>query len=61
MYDFSGMISQLKGKGKTIVFTEGTDARIIEAASRLIKEEILTPIMIGDKEAVLKAAEAAGS
>ena len=60
MYDFSGMISQLKGKGKTIVFTEGTDARIIEAASRLIKEEILTPIMIGNKEAVLKAAEAAG-
>ncbi len=30
------MINKLKGNPKTIVFTEGTDPRILEAASRLL-------------------------
>ena len=34
-YGFGGMIQKLKKNPKTIVFTEGTDARILEAASRL--------------------------
>ena len=31
-YGFGGMIKKLKENPKTIVFTEGTDARILEAA-----------------------------
>lgn len=33
MYGFGTMIEQLKKNPKTIVFTEGTDPRILEAAS----------------------------
>ena len=35
-YGFGGMIQKLKKNPKTIVFTEGTDSRILEAASRLL-------------------------
>ena len=34
-FGFGSMIKQLKRHPKTIVFTEGTDHRILEAASRL--------------------------
>ena len=33
MYGFGSMIQQLKKNPKTIVFTEGSDPRILEAAS----------------------------
>ncbi|TCS83170.1 phosphate acetyltransferase [Tepidibacillus fermentans] len=36
----------------TIVFPEGLDERILTAASRLSKEKILTPILIGNEEEV---------
>ena len=52
MYTFGTMIHQLKENPKTIVFTEGTDARILEAASRLLAGNFLTPILLGSKEAV---------
>ena len=45
-YGFGGMIKKLKANPKTIVFTEGTDARILEAASRLLASNFLTPILI---------------
>ena len=41
-YGFGGMIQKLKKNPKTIVFTEGTDARILEAASRLLASNFLT-------------------
>ncbi len=60
MYGFGTMIQQLKKNPKTIVFTEGTDPRILEAASRLLASSFLHPILVGNEEAVLNAAEEAG-
>lgn len=57
---FDKLIEKLKASPKRIVFTEGTDARILEAASRLLAGGFLTPILVGEPEAV-KAAAAAGN
>ena len=42
------LIATLKADPRTIVFTEGPDPRILEAASRLKKDGILTSILIGN-------------
>ncbi len=60
MYGFGAMIKQLKKNPKTIVFTEGSDPRILEAASRLLASSFLTPILLGKEEEVQDAAEEAG-
>lgn len=36
----------------TLVFPEGNDSRVVNAAVRLAKEELLTPIVLGSKEQV---------
>ena len=55
---FDRLIEILKANPRKIVFTEGHDARILDAAARLKKEGFLTPILIGNAEVVLaKAAE----
>ena len=57
---FEELIEALKAaEKKTIVFTEGTDARILEATDRLVKGGFLQPILVGVVEEV-KAAAAAG-
>ena len=60
MYGFGAMIKQLKKDPKTIVFTEGSDPRILEAASRLLASSFLTPILLGKPDEVQDAAEEAG-
>ena len=45
-FRFGSMIDKLKAAPKTIVFTEGTDPRILEAAQRLLKDGFLTPILV---------------
>ncbi len=57
---FDRLIDILKANPRKIVFTEGHDARILEAAARLKKEGFLTPILIGNVETV-KANAAAGN
>ena len=54
------MINQLKAHPKKIVFTEGTDPRILEASARLLAGTYLTPILIGKVDEVYAAAEEAG-
>ncbi len=54
---FDKLLANLKAKRKTIVFTEGTDARILSAADRLLKEDLMDVILCGNKEAVLSAAK----
>ncbi|WP_105957086.1 phosphate acetyltransferase [Apilactobacillus quenuiae] len=44
---FDGLRNDIKGKNKKIVFPEGSDERIIEAASRLASENLITPILLG--------------
>ena len=41
---FDQMIEKLQNDSKKIVFTEGTDARILEASAELLKDGILTDI-----------------
>ena len=57
---FAPMVEQLKANPKTIVFTEGPDPRILEAAAKLLSEKVLKVILVGNEEAV-KAAAAAGN
>ena len=58
---FNEMIAKLKeSPRKKLVFTEGPDPRILEAAARLKAEDFLTPILIGNVDEV-KAAAAAGN
>ena len=56
---FDKLIDILKANPRKIVFTEGPDARILEAAARLKKEGFLTPVLVGNVDEV-KAAAAAG-
>ena len=60
MYGFGEMISKLKANPKSIVFTEGEDARILEASSRLLAGNFLKPILLGNPEKIVKAAEEEG-
>ena len=60
MFGFGGMIKGLKENPKSIVFTEGTDARILEASARLLSGTFLKPILIGKEQEIYEAAEEAG-
>ena len=57
---FNAMIETLKANPRKIVFTEGHDARILEATARLVEGGFLTPILIGNVEEV-KANAAKGN
>ena len=57
---FGRLIEKLKASPKRIVFTEGTDCRILEASARLLSGTFLTPILVGDPDEVQAAAEKAG-
>ena len=54
------LIDTLKKSPKKIVFTEGEDSRILEAASRLLASNFLHPILIGNEEKIMDAAEECG-
>ena len=56
---FKAMIETLKANPRTLVFTEGHDPRILEAAARLKADGFLTPILVGNVDEV-KAKAAAG-
>ena len=58
MFEF--LIKKLKAHPRKIVFTEGTDPRILEASARLLSGTFLTPVLVGNPEAVQAAAEDAG-
>ena len=57
---FEKLIEILKANPRKIVFTEGPDARILEAADKLKKGGFLTPVLVGNVDEV-KAAAKAGS
>ncbi|MCI6271645.1 MAG: phosphate acetyltransferase [Erysipelotrichaceae bacterium] len=53
---FEQIAEKIKGNGFRLVFTEGFDPRILEAASRLKKENLLVPILLGNPELILEKA-----
>jgi len=57
---FDQLIAKLKQNKKTIVFTEGTDARILSAASRLLADDLMGVILIGPETGVKEAAAKGG-
>ena len=57
---FERLVDILKANPRKIVFTEGPDARILDAASRLKKDGFLTPILVGNVEEVKTAAAKGG-
>jgi phosphate acetyltransferase len=55
---FTALKEKVVGTGRKIVFPEGTDDRILTAASRLAAEQVLLPIVLGDEQAIkARAAE----
>ena len=60
MYGFGDMIEKLKKDPKTIVFPEGSDPRILEAASRLLASNFLVPILLGNEDEIISSAEKEG-
>lgn len=60
MFEFDEFVKKLKDNPKTIVFSEGTDPRIIEAASRLLASNFLQPILIGNEKDVWEEAQETG-
>lgn len=57
---FTKLTEQLKANPRTIVFTEGTDPRILSSADKLTNNGILGVILLGEKEEVEKAAKEGG-
>ena len=60
MFGFGQLIDILKKSPKKIVFTEGEDPRILEAASRLLAGTFLHPILIGNSDKIYAVAEESG-
>ena len=48
------LFSSLKRHPKRIVFTEGEDVRVLQAAATLVKELVVAPILLGNKT-IMKA------
>ena len=57
---FGKLIETLKKDPKTIVFTEGTDPRILEASARLLSGSFLKPVLVGNPEEIHAAAQKSG-
>lgn len=55
---FTKLENQLKEATRTIVYTEGSDPRILESAEKLTKDDILRVILLGNVEEVKAAAQA---
>lgn len=54
------IINTLKNDRRRIVFTEGEDARILEAAARLVKDDLMDVLLCGNPEKIQAAAAAGG-
>ncbi|MCI9122190.1 MAG: phosphate acetyltransferase [Oscillibacter sp.] len=58
MFEF--LIKKLKAHPRKIVFTEGSDPRILEASARLLSGTFLTPVLVGNVGEIQAAAEEIG-
>ena len=57
---FDNLIELLRSNPRRLIFIEGADARILEAAARLKQEGFLTPVLIGNVDTVRAAAAEGG-
>ncbi|MDD6432213.1 MAG: phosphate acetyltransferase [Lactobacillaceae bacterium] len=54
---FDEIAAKVKGTGKTIIFPEGEDKRILGAAVRLQKDGLIKPILLGTRADIEKTAK----
>jgi phosphate acetyltransferase len=47
----SGLVERARKRQRTIVFPEGSDARVLEAAARLARDGVVKPVLVGAKPA----------
>ncbi|MFI3173172.1 MAG: phosphate acetyltransferase [Eubacteriales bacterium] len=57
---FKKLIEVLRENPRKIVFTESTDPRILDATEKLLADELMGVILVGNPEEVKAAAEAGG-
>lgn len=57
----SGLRARARARGRTLVFPEGDDPRTLQAVAEILEEGLLTPVVLGDPEAVRAGVEAAGA
>lgn len=54
------MLKRIEGKNTRIVFPEGSEPRILNAAAKLHGEKILVPVLLGNEEEIKAAATTEG-
>ena len=54
-------MTAVRGRGHSVVLPEGADPRVIQAARRLVDENIAQPIVLGTAEEIAQAAKQAGA
>ena len=54
------LLEQLRRHPKRVVFTEGEDLRILQAAATLVKHQAVAPILLGDRDRIRALAAAHG-
>jgi phosphate acetyltransferase len=47
----AGLVERARKRKKTIVFPEGSDPRVLEAAARLARDGVVQPVLVGPKPA----------
>ena len=57
---FENLIATLKENSRTMVFTEGSDPRILEATARLLADGLMKVVLVGNVDEVKAAAEKGG-
>jgi len=50
------LVNRLQSHMKRIVFTEGEDLRVLRVAERLLKMEVVVPILLGNQEKIRQSA-----
>ena len=56
----AGCRAAIKGRELKVVLPEGTDDRILQAARRLVDEQLARPVLLGNPEAIAERASAIG-
>ncbi len=54
------LIEQLRRHPKRVVFTEGEDLRVLQAAARLVSLEAVAPVLLGNREKIRAIAQENG-
>jgi len=57
---FDGIKEKVRGHNKTIVFPESSDERVLTAVSRFAADEVIRPVLIGNKDEIQAKARAIG-